>query len=70
MDTIYKVGDKVRVLKDIWDDGDESHHPPGYLAMAGEILVVRFLGKTSIGISHENRTDNYFWVERDEIEKE
>lgn len=30
----------VKLLKDIWDDGCDGHHPPYYLAYAGEILEV------------------------------
>ena len=68
----YAIGDKVRLLKDIWEGEIDGLIPPGYLAMKGEILVVRRfggLGKSSLGISHENRPDDYFIVLMDEIER-
>ena len=68
----YAIGDKVRLLKDIWEGEIDGLIPPGYLAMKGEILVVRRfggLGKSSLGISHEDRPDDYFIVFMDEIER-
>ena len=66
----YEIGDRVRLTKDIWDSG-EDHHPPCYLAMKGEVLIVREIGTiSSIGISHYGRNDNFFWVAKDEIERE
>ena len=71
----YALGDKVRLLKDIWDDG-EDHHPPGYLARKGEVLIVKCGWRkannlpATVGIAHENRADtNFFNVTLDEIER-
>lgn len=64
----YALGDKVRLLSDIWDDG-EDHHPPGYLAMKGEVLVVRTVKPNFLYISHEHITDRSFQVNMDEIER-
>ena len=64
------VGSKVRLLKSIWDDG-EDHHPPGWLAMAGEVLVVRSVGNIDaarIAVSHEGVEDSAFMISRDEFE--
>lgn len=67
----YAEGDRVRLLADIWDDG-QDHHPPGYLAHKGEVLVVR---KHDLGhefpycISHEEITDRSFRVADCEIER-
>ncbi len=64
------VGAKVRLLKDIWDDG-EDHHPPGYLALKGEVLIVRRAPcwqRRSIGVSHEHITDNSFTIYAGEYE--
>jgi len=36
----YKPGDRVRMLKDVWDDG-QDHHPPGYVAHKDEIVNVK-----------------------------
>lgn len=72
MNTDYKVDDKVRLLVDIWDDGCDNHHPPCYLAMKGEILIVRSIpicSKDTLNISHEHITDNYFYVFTKEVEK-
>lgn len=65
-----EVDQRVRLLKDIWDDGAD-HHPPGYLAMRGEILVVRRIDEgheLPFCISHASVLDNYFRVKADEIE--
>lgn len=66
----FAVNDKVRLLDDIWDDG-QDHHPPGYLARRGEVLIVRSdVARTfPIYVSHEEITDNSFGVELSEIEK-
>lgn len=68
---MLRIGDKVRLLADIWDDG-QDHHPPGYLAHRGEILFVRAVDEGRefpIGISHEGRLDNYFRVALSEVEE-
>lgn len=68
----YALGDKVRLLKDIWDDG-EDHHPPCYLAYKDEVLIVRRGQTTTSGVtivvSHEHRTDNGFVVTVNEVER-
>jgi hypothetical protein len=65
----YAVGQRVRLISDIYDYGDEDHHPPGYIAMAGEILIVRGIdGPTMIEVSHEDVTDKTFGVYAPEIE--
>ena len=66
----YAQGDKVRLLKNIWDNG-EDHHPPGYLAYKGEVLIVRSgTGKSGVlAISHEHITNNAFTVTLDEVER-
>lgn len=67
----FAINDKVRLLADIWDDG-QDHHPPGYLARRGEILIVRSLDpghEHPVLISHEEITDNSFRVALSEIEK-
>lgn len=54
------VGGRVRLLKSIYDDGEE-HHPPAWLAMKGEILVVRKVHESgALAVSHENVTDRAF----------
>jgi hypothetical protein len=66
-----RVGDKVRLLADIWDDG-QDHHPPGYLAHRGEVLFVRAVDQGHefpICVSHKGRTDNSFRVALNEVEK-
>lgn len=66
----YKVGDRVRLLESIWDDGAD-HHPAGYLAHKGEILFVRKLPPETtfdLCVSHEGRLDNCFGVSLNEVE--
>lgn len=43
---------KLHLLKDIYDDG-EDHHPPGYVGMAGDIVLVK-----------EHRSRSQFFEER------
>ncbi len=63
------VGDKVKLTESIWDDGCENHHPPCWLAMKGEILVVRRVAPDgSLGVSHEEITDNSFTIYPKEYE--
>lgn len=64
-----QIGDRVRLTKSIWDDG-EDHHPPGWLAMAGEVLIVRHQksSKGRIAVSHEDVKDSSFWISCDEFE--
>jgi hypothetical protein len=66
----YALGDKIRLLKDIWDDG-EDHHPPGYCARSGEIVIVRRIDGHGgvVAASHENRIDNAFLVYPGEYER-
>lgn len=65
------VGGRVRMLKSIYDDG-EDHHPPQCLAHAGEVLVIRRVHDTgarrSISVSHEQITGNSFTVYSGEYE--
>jgi hypothetical protein len=66
----FKVNDQVRLLANIWDDG-QDHHPPGYLAHKGEVLIVRSLDpghEHPVLISHEQIVDQSFRVAENEIE--
>lgn len=67
----YAQGDKVRLLKDIWQDQIDGLIPGHYLAKKGEILVVRSGTGVSgiLAISHEHITDRAFTVTLDEVEK-
>jgi hypothetical protein len=67
-----EVNQRVRLLADIWDDG-QDHHPPGYLAHRGEILIVRRIDEGRefpYCVSHESVLDNHFRVAANEIEVE
>lgn len=46
------VGDKVRLLKSIYDDG-EDHHPTGCIAYRGEVLIVKEVRADSLAVAHE-----------------
>lgn len=73
MNTMPAVNDRVRLTEDIWDDGCDNHHPPGYFAQRGEVLIVRSLDpghEHPVLISHEHITDNSFRVALSEIEPE
>ena len=68
MDMICE-GSKVRLLRDIYDDG-EDHHPPGYIAYSGEVVIVRSVGNIdseSLVVAHEGNKGS-FVVYRGEFE--
>jgi len=46
------VGSRVKLLKSIYDDG-EDHHPPGYLAYHGEVLIVKEVRGDVLAVAHE-----------------
>lgn len=46
------VGGQVRLLKSIYDDG-EDHHPPGWIAQAGEVLIVKEVRGDVLAVAHE-----------------
>ena len=50
--TVPRIGDKIKVLKDIESDGEECH-PPGNLARTGEILTVKKLRGFNVYASHD-----------------
>jgi len=56
-----KAGDKIKLTTSIFDDG-EDHHPPGFLALHGETLVVREVCSGHLAVSHETVTDRSFRV--------
>ena len=57
--------DQVRVVKGVWDDG-EDHHPPGWLAQTGDILdVCRVYDSGKMLVSVPGR-DIQFWLMPDE----
>jgi hypothetical protein len=61
------AGDRVRLVKDIYDDG-EDHHPPGYCARRDEIVIVRVVREKAIAVSHESVTDSAFVIYPGEFE--
>lgn len=68
----YAIGQRVQLLADIWDDG-QDHHPAGHLARKGEVLIVRAFDQGHefpVCVSHEHITDRSFRVALDEIEQE
>lgn len=50
---------KVLLTKDIWDDG-EDHHPPGYIAYAGEVLSIRSIRNNgSLSVYHDGNDGSF-----------
>ena len=45
------VGARVRLLKSIYDDG-EDHHPPSWLADAGEDVIVKAIRGDVLVVAH------------------
>ncbi|PPD34940.1 MAG: hypothetical protein CTY21_09480 [Methylomonas sp.] len=62
------VGGRVRLLESIYDDDEEYGSAAGYLAMAGDVPVVRRVRVGSLSISHEGVLDNAFTVYPGEYE--
>lgn len=58
-----KAGDKVMLTEDIYDDGCDNHHPPGFIAMKGEIVVVRKVVGRRLQVSHEHITNRSFMID-------
>lgn len=53
------VGGRVRLLKSIYDDGNDCY-PPGWLAKAGEVLTVKDLYSDGrIAVAHEWATGTF-----------
>lgn len=66
-----KVGDRLRLTQDIYEDGEDV--PPGYIGLKGDTVIVRRIshggkGGERIYVSHEHITDNAFLVYRNEFE--
>ena len=63
----YSAGDRVRLTKNIWDDG-EDHHPPGYIAEKGDIVIVRHVNNFApIEVSPDGGVSKSFVVYASEI---
>lgn len=66
-----KIGDKVKIKKDIIEYANEDH-PDLLYARSGDIVIIRKIRENSlcypIYVSHEDRLDNSFSVSIDEIE--
>jgi hypothetical protein len=54
---------KIRITKDVWDDG-QDHHPPVLLARKGEVLNV--LETSARG--YEVARNGHFYVDQSECE--
>lgn len=50
---------KVRLIKDIWDDGAD-HHPSGYIARKGEVLNVLESFNLGYEVAHDGRTMGFY----------
>lgn len=63
------IGSKVKLTQDIFDDG-EDHHPPGFCAKSGEIVIVRSLSQSGkwLGVAHEGVIDSSFVIYPEEYE--
>ena len=66
--TCPKIGDRIRLKKDIYEPTDD-YAMGGYLALKGEILIVRGLReKGTLAVSHENTTNCAFLCFDEEYE--
>lgn len=62
----FVINEIVKTTKGIWDDG-EDHHPPGWLAFKGDILVVRKVRENALVVSHPGVLDSAFTVYPEEV---
>lgn len=64
LDDFRIKGNKVRLLQDIWDDGCDNHHPPGYFGKKGEIVVIRDVRASlpNIVVSPENAPEGAGYI--------
>lgn len=64
---IISIGDRVKLLQSIWDDG-EDHQPPRFLASMGQEVVVKAVdADLSLAVAHEDVTDHQcFAIYKDE----
>lgn len=63
----YAIGDRVIATRDIWQEADD-HSPASKYAARGDVLIVRKVDLIyPVNVSHEDRLDNSFGVELDEI---
>jgi len=58
---MIKAGDKVKLTASIYDDG-EDHHPPCWLAMHGEVLIVKEVYEKALAVHHEEVTDGSCFI--------
>ncbi len=59
-----EIGQRLRVIRDIYDDGCEGHHPPGYYAMIGDIVIVRKLrADGNVQVSHEGVSETFYLLD-------
>lgn len=63
--TTFSVGQRLRVVRDVWDDGADCH-PPGYVAREGDIVFVKRIDPF-IHVAHAGATGS-FWVHSNEVE--
>jgi hypothetical protein len=68
----FVLGGEYRLLKDVYDDGCDSHHPPGYMAVRGDMLTIREIrtkGPDGLRfvVSHEGILDRGFIVFPNEL---
>ena len=67
---MFKVGDRVRILKNIIEGPDEDH-PTLQYAAKGDLLIVRDIARSPVypyRVSHEDVLDSTFRVSEEEIE--
>lgn len=57
----YKIGEKVRLTKSIYDDG-QDHHPPCRIAKKDEIVVIEEVREKSLAVHHEDVTDGSAFI--------
>lgn len=65
---MFFVGMSLIINKSIYDYGAD-HHPPGYIAYRGEVVIIRDIDCSGINIavSHPHVKDNSFVVSLDEV---
>ncbi len=60
-------GDRVRITRGIYDDG-QDHHPPGFIAVEGDIVTIIDKNNGGLLVNHSPHAKHGFYVYGSEVE--
>lgn len=65
-----KVGDRLKLTTDIYDEDTDNAYPPGYIAYKGDIVIVRKVFPNRLHVAHEGIVDRSFVLHPGEFKNE